>query len=194
MWYSKYAIFLIIDWLLGILTIWFAMTEQLVLMILTFLMLVGVTAYPIVRYIYREKLIKSLCEVYSEPEEGHSERILKPVNGNCLQLTIRFKVTAHIRSIGLRFEKDGEYVNNVRIVDLNDWQRVDGGRPANINEPSEMKNGTWFWEYKEPHHRYPESRITIGIIYESSENIKGQLRVSINTVEVSKGVVIPFEV
>ena len=180
-------------YIFGGLTIIFAMMTDTWLAIFTFWILVGIITYQIAIHYKRKSILKDPFEVYSEPYPNKIEKVLKPASAQYLQITLKFKTTVNVLSIGLRFEKDDEPLSEIRILDLNDWQRSDNKRPANVNEPHEIKNGTWFWEYKERHNRDTNSRITIGIKYETSTMLNGQLRIALSCIETSKDLLLPFK-
>ncbi len=107
-----------------------------------------------------------------------------------VHVTLRLALDTHVEFVAIRFDGAGTLP---RIGGLDDWQ-WEQGKPPGIHAYSVKTDGRWYWQYETPHHRFENSRITIGMDYLATDYFDGFLVFEMTAVDGKQTHKLPFHV
>lgn len=215
MWGKKFTTFHLI-YLWGGLTLLFSMlyygmlgtnweAPTFVIALVSFLILVGATTWQVAIGIKRnrqrflqetqqQQLFKPSYQQTDDSEPKYEYSALATTTEQRVHISLFPIIDTHVEFISILFEGKGI---PPRITLLDDWHYDRGNVPDKIHKPyfvPKVGEGRWYWEYKTPFHRFPSSRITIGLEYIAAEYFNGYLAFEMTTTNGRARQRLPFTI
>lgn len=110
-----------------------------------------------------------------------------------VNLTLRMGVETYVEFIAIYFEGSGR-LPVIQLLD--DWHYERGKTPdaVKINWPPNVPHKAWYWNYSTTNHRFPDTRITIGMEYLATGYFDGSVVFDMTTTGGKAKRELPFSV